>query len=817
MTTWLGTLAKDLRHGVRLLGKTPGFTFVAVLMLGLGVGANTAVFSLVFAVLLRPFPFKDPGRLTMIWEQIPKRGVNRVRLCAANFSDIESQADVFDHIAAMTGGAFTLSSDGNAEQVFGARVSPWFFEILGVAPELGRPIAPQDSEAQAADAVVISHELWQRRFNSNPAMLGKVIQIEDHPYNVIGIMPPGFHGLFHDHDLWIPLRLTPEAWNNRRSHYLTVFGRLRRGIEPGQAKAEIDTIAARLERANPDTNKGRSLRIVSMLDDLVGGLRAQLLIITAAVCLVLLVACVNVANLLVARAVARQREISIRAALGASRSRVLQQLMTEALLLASLGAVAGLGVAKATLRLLALAIPATLDVSVPGLDRVAINGPVLVFTLLTTVIVSVLFGLVPALHIMRSSAGGGLRGRGAGGALDLRGRYARKALLAIEVAFSLLLVIGAGLLLRSFRNLMEVDLGFNSERVLTASVLLSDKRYKTDSQQIRFFEDVLQQLRSAPGVASAAAIDYLPLSGGSVTRRLLIEGRPRFAAGEEPAVDRRIVTIDYFKTLGIPIRSGRVFEPADTAKSPMVVVINEAMRRQYWNNESPIGGRIHLGVQGNLDSSPVFEIVGVVGDVRETGPKQNAVPEAYVPLSQQASAVMALVVRSAGFDPRRLSSSVRESVAAFDKRQALMSVAPMTEVVSDSFWQPRLNTTIIAAFAVLALALAVSGIYGVTAQITSQRNAEIGIRMALGARRTEILRLVLWDGLSPVAAGIFLGLLASFAVSRLISSQLYGVRAGDTVTLLGALALIIASALIATLRPAWQAARVDPLVALRYE
>ncbi len=806
MMDGIGRLTQDLRFAVRGLRKSPGFAAVAILVLALGTGANTAIFSIFHAVLLRPLPFHDPDRVMLVTEKIPSRGVNRSDLCAANFYDLQQRNQSFVAMAILSGRSFTLTGEAAAERISGALVSPSFFNVFRVSPARGRGFRPEDDDAGAPSVAVLSYELWQRRFAGDVGILGKNISLNGRPHQIVGVIPRGFQALSRDHEIWVPMQLAPAERSDRTSHYLLAVGRLKAGVTPQHAQADLDAIASSLEREYPKANTGRGLRAAPLREELVGETRPILTLLMGAVSLVLLAACMNVANLLLARALSRKKEIGIRLALGAGVRRLLQQLLIEGLLLAVLGIGVGLLVAFLALRALTSLAPA--GSLLAGLENVPVDGPVLFMQAATAALISAFFACMPAWQLFRgtpvalsersatAAGGGGYRVRG--------------VLLAVEVAFSLVLVLGAGLVLRSFTNLMRVEPGFQPERILTVQLQMPP-------QQTAFFRRVEEQVRAIPGVENVAAIEYLPLSGSGVTRRMLVDGRPRPEPGNEPIVQRHIVTTDYFRAMGIPLRSSRAFRDVDMQAQRLTVVINEAMARRYWQNQNPVGQYLKLGTQATVASAPLREVVGVVGDVRHSGLRLDAKDEVYVPLGQDDWPVMNLIVRTATANPAALIPELKKAVWALDKNQPLPNMKLMTKIVADSVWQPRLNAVVLTAFAAVSLVLALAGIYGLTTRIVGDRTPEIGVRMAMGASPLSVLLLILRQGFIPVLIGGITGLALAGAGGRLVATQLYGVTPADPITLTASVTLIICSAFLAMAHPALRAARVDPMTALRHE
>jgi putative ABC transport system permease protein len=802
-SNWIEALWRDLHLAARGLRKSPSFALVAIMVLALGTGANTAVFSIVRAILLRPLPFHDPDQVMLLYETIPKRGVNRSNLSAANFFDLQQRSRSFTGTALMSGRGFAVTGDASPEQVSGALVSSSFFSVLGVSPARGRSFRAEDEDPGAPGAVMLSDRLWQRRFGRDVDVLGKTIFLDGRAHQIVGVMPEGFQGVFRNHELWVPIQLTSAARNDRTSHSLLAVGRLTAGVSLLQAQADLDAIGNSLAREYPAANTGRGLRVASSRDELVGDTKPVLLMLMSAVSLVLLVACVNVANLFLARALARRKEIAIRRALGAGSLRLLQQLFTEGFLLALIGVGAGLLAARTMMGALSRLIPA--ESALPGLDQVIIDGPVLLVVVATGALVTVLLGCVSAGQVLKKSPGISSE-RAATGGTGLQ--RLRKSLLATQVAFSLILLLGAGLLLRSFTKLMDVDPGFHAEGLLTAQLQMPP-------QQVVFFRQVQEHVRAIPGVEGVAAIEALPLSGSGITRRMLVDGRPRPEPGGEAIVERHLVTPDYFRTMGIPLQGGRTFLDADMNREHLVVVINQTMARRYWPNVSPIGQSLRLGTQATVANAPLREIVGVAGDVRHGALQADLRDQVYVPLGQDDWPVMQLVIRSARIDPVGLIPEVKSAVWAVDPNQTLPNLEPMSTIVADSVWQPRLNTFVLTVFAAVTLALALAGIYGLMVRIVGDRIAEIGIRMAMGATPGTVLLLVLRQGFLPVFVGAAVGMALALASGRFVATQLYGVTQADPLTFGTGALIIVGAAFLAMVGPALRATRIDPVIALR--
>jgi predicted permease len=804
----LETLWQDLRYGVRALRKQSGFTAVVVLTLAIGIGANSTIFSFANGVLLRPLPYAQPERLVLLDETAPKRGVQSLGVSFPNFLDWRAQNQVFEDIAAYSSGSYTLVDGGEPEQVRGARVSGGLFEILDVSPALGRTISREEDRPGSETVVILGHGLWQGRFGADAGIVGRTISLNNRPHTVVGVMPPGFR--FPEvADLWVPLALDTQRWT-RTDHGLGAIARLKPGVTLEQAGAEMVAIARRIEEQNPVTNEGLSVSVSDMRAGLVSDYRQALLILLGVVGFVLLIACVNVANLLLARASARQQEVSIRVALGASRWRIFRQLMTESLVLSTAGGALGLVLAVWGLKLLLTAVP----VELPFWMRFDLDGRVLGFTVAVTLLTGIVFGAAPALQASKIDLNKTLKegGRSAAGGAGLR--RLRSLLVVGEVALALILLVGAGLMMRSFLRLQRVDVGLDPTNVLTATVPLPQAKYREPERQSAFFQQLVERVGHLPGVRAAGAVSNLPLDGSRWGRSLTVEGRPVLAVGEAPMINHCVVTPGYFSALGIPVLTGRDIAEADGRDAPRVTVVDERLAREYWPGESALGKRVRFGPPES--NEPWHTVVGVVGDVRHERPDAVTRMSVYVPYQQITVRQMTLAVRTAN-DPAGLAAAVRSQVRELDPAQPLTGVRTMEEVVSRAVWQPRLHTILFGVFAAVALLLAAVGIYGVMSYAVTQRTHEIGIRVALGARNTDVLRLVVGQGMRLVIVGVGLGVVGALGVTRLLESLLFGVSATDPATFAGVAAALSAVALVACYLPARRATRVDPLVALRYE
>jgi putative ABC transport system permease protein len=817
----MGTLWQDLMYGLRMLAKCPGFTLVAVLALALGIGANTALFSVVDAVILRPLPFPAPDRLVAVWSTNQQRGELRTSASYPDFADWRSLNHAFERIAAFHTNDFTLTGTDEPAHILGAVVSADLFRLLGVAPKLGRDFLSEEDDPGKTKVrpVILSYAFWRSRFGSDPQVIEKTVQLDSQSYTIVGVMPGGFQFPLQGKpiDLWTSFLVDEIASDNepitaeRGAHYLSVIARLKPDVRLPQAQAEMDTIASALAHQYPDTDKYRGIALAPELERLVGDVRPALLILFGAVGCVLLIACVNVANLLLARAAARQKEIAIRSTLGAGRLRLVRQLLTECILLAALGGALGLALAWWGSDLLLALSPE----NVPRLSGVHLSGHVLAFTAFASLLTGLVFGLLPALHVSRSDLAESLKESGRGSTESARRSRLRSALVVAETALALVPLVGAGLLIQSLSRLEHVKPGFDPHNVLTFNLGLPDARYSY-SQQAAFFEQLLPRIRALPGVRSASAVSPLPLSGDDFRVTFEIEGRP-VAKSDQPATNYREAAAGYFQTMHIPLLEGRDFSDQDNLKSPPVIIVNQTFAKQFFPGEDPIGKHIKPGLSSIPGTHAVMrEIVGVVGDVKHRSLNREAGPEVYEPESQMPFETLTLVVRTEG-DPRGLIGAVREQVKALDKDLPIYDVKLMEEYLSTSVAQPRFNTMLLAIFAGVALVLAAVGLYGVMSYSVVQRTHEIGIRMALGAQQKDVLRMIVGQALRLTLVGTALGLAGAWAATRLMSGLLFGVKSSDPITYAGVALLLSAVALLACYVPAYRAMRVDPMVALRYE
>jgi predicted permease len=800
---------QDLRYGARKLLKSPGFALVAVMTLALGVGANTAIFSVVNAVLLRPLPFPEPERLVRVFGTAARRNSFSRPHSYLNFKDLRAQNQTFEAMAAYTGSSSALSGAEAPEQITGVVASGDIFRVLGTKPLLGRLLEPGDERPGGSNAVVISHGLWQRRFGGDPRIVGRVIKLDGREREVVGVTPADFVFEFVTGaaDFWMPIDPSESAYQHRGAIFLEAIGRLKPGVSLGQAGADLGVVATRLEQQYQDSNAGIGVRLAPAQEELVGDVRPTLLVLLGAVGFVLLIACANVANLLLARAAGRSREIAVRSALGAWRARIVRQLLTESLLLSFAGGGLGLLFALWGVKILSAFVPE----DVPRFGETSIDLRVLGFTLAASVLTGFLFGLAPALQSSRFDLNEALKEGGRGGT-DGRGRKRVRSLLIVsEVALSLVLLVGAGLLIKSFVKLRNTDPGFDPGNTLTASVSLAPVRYDTDEKVADFCRLLVERVRALPGVESVGAVTPLPLSENNFSFSFSVMGQPPLPPGQGQSASARFVTPDYFRAQRIPLRAGRAFTEADKAGAPAVIIINEAFARRYLPGVEPLGQRLHLGLN-NIEG----EIVGVVGDIRAASLATPAAPEYYVPEAVAGFTDMTLVVRAAG-DPASLTPALRQVVSEMDKDQPLYDVRTMDSLVAHSVARQRFSMALIGVFAALAMLLAAVGIFSVMSFLVAQRTHEIGLRIALGARPRDILSMVVRQGASLTAAGIGIGIVAAFALTRLMTGLLYEVSATDPLVY-GVITLLLAAvALLACYVPARRATKVDPLIALRYE
>ena len=810
-TNIFADLWQDLRFGLRTLAKNRTFTCIAVIALALGIGANSAIFSVVDAVLLRPLPFKKPEQLVMIWENAAHLGFPNNTPSPANFLDWQKQANAFTGMAAMVERSFNLTGLSEPERLDGRRVSANLFDLLGVRAVLGRTFVPDD-DRPGAHVVLLSYSLWQRRFGSDPSVIGRALTLNGESYTVIGIMPrfvqlPGFAN--RNDQLWVPIAFPPEEAAQRGNHFLEVIARMKPDIALKQAQAEMETIAARLAQQYPAYNTRIGALVVPLHEQVVGDIKPALLILLGAVGFVLLIACANVANLLLARAAVRQKEIALRLALGASRSRLTRQFLTESVLLAMFGAGLGLLLAVGGIRILKTFIPATLA----QVQTINIDARVLIFTALVAVVTGIGFGLAPALQASHLNLNDTLKegGRDAGG--GSKGNRLRGLLVIGEVAVSFVLLIGAGLLINSFFHLRNLEPGFRADHLLTMKVDLSEVKYPDRERRAVFFDEVIRRVRTLPGVQSAAVAGNLPLTYNGDSMNISVEGVPDPPPDQRSDVIFRAIGPGYVGTMGIPIIRGRDFTDQDKADSKDVVVISEKTAQHFWPGQDPIGRRVKPG--SSTSNTPWREVIGIVKDVRQNDFIAAPKMQMYFTYRQLKDlAPNALVVRTS-IEPLSLAASVRDAIWSVDKDQTVADIDTMEHIVAEAVARQRFSMLLLGLFATLALLLASVGIYGVMSYSVAQRTHEIGIRIALGARRGDVLQMTIKQGLKLVGAGMILGLAAAFLLTRLLESLLFGISATDPITFLSISLVLLAVAILASYVPALRATKVDPIIALR--
>ena len=802
-------LRRDLRYGARMLGKNPGFTLAAVLTLALGIGANTAIFTVTSALLLRPFPYRDAQQLLSVDAKDESTDYGGTLL---RYELLRDHSRSFQAVAVWTNDNFNLTGRGQPVQVPIARVSPNFFSMLGVAPELGRSFTEEEGRPEGKFVVMLSNAFWHSRFGGDPNMVGQTVTLDGTPHTVVGVLPAGLQFPFVGQaDIWTPryfeLTLMPAVRLRMGVGYLSILARLRPGATLGRAQAELDVLNRAYRQQNPaapDAGSGVVMKAEPLRNLVVAGVRGKLLMLSAAVALVLLIACANVASLLLSRALGRRREIAVRTALGASRGTLVRQLLTESMLLALMAGGLGICLSWLSTRGLLAWGAGQLPQGIP----IALDGGVLLFTLLISLVTGLLFGMFPALQLSRADLHTTLREEGRSSTAGHSRAQATSLLVIGQVALSLLLLIGAGLLLRSFGRLLQTDPGFDASRVLTMNVSLPTVKYAKPEQQIAFFDEMLRRVSALPGVRSAAISAAQPLTYKRVTP-VLPEGQANVPLAQRPFVDIEAVSPQWFETLRVPLRAGRFFTPADNAQAPKVVIVNHTFARRFWPGQNPLGKHITIG----RGKDPA-EVVGVSADVKNRGLAQEPQPQLYLPFPQLPWGNMYLLVRTA-VPPLSMAAAVRAQIAAVDPDQPVTDVQTAAELMDSSRAQPRFTMLLLGAFSGAALALAVIGIYGVLAYSVAQRRHELGIRVALGAERADILRLVVRQGLMLALAGVGIGLIAALLLTRLMTSLLYRVGAYDLATFALAPLVFLAIALIASYLPALRATRIDPMEALR--
>jgi predicted permease len=806
-----GDLRQDLRYGARMLMKNRGFTIVAVVALALGIGANSAIFSVVNTVLLRPLPYKDPARLVMVFEDDSRHGYPRDTPAPANYIDWRDQNKVFEGMAAMTELSMNLTGEGEPERLDGQRVSASFFPMMGVEPQLGRWFSPEEDQPGANHSVILSHALWQRRFGANASVVGKTITLNGYSFEVVGVMPASFQFPTREDQFWIPIAFSQREAVRRGSHFLQVVARLKPGVTTQQAQVEMSAIAARLAQQYPADNTDLGAAVVPLHEQLVGKIKPALLILLGAVGFVLLVACANVANLLLARAAVRQREIATRVALGASRLRLIRQFLTESVLLSAIGGAVGLLLAVWGVRLLKAFIPANISQA----TEITVDVKVLFFTLLVSLLTGLIFGLAPATQATKFNLNETLKDGGRDAAAGSRGSRIRGALVVAEVALSLVLLIGAGLLINSFLRLRHVDPGFHVDHLLTMNVVLPQQKYPDQAHRAAFYTELIRRVEALPGVTSAAVSSQIPLTSQGDSVGVVFEGRPDPAPGQENIVATRIVSPRYFQTMGIQLLRGRQFGEQDRADAPAAAIISDTMARRYFPNDDPVGKRLSPGKPESPDDW--ITIVGVVNDVRQFELDAEPKPQMYLTYEQAGFFAPRHLVVGTSIEPRSLAATVRGAVWEIDRDQPVSDISTMEDVLSESIARQRFSMILLAVFAAVGLILAAVGLYGVMSYSVAQRKHEIGIRMALGAQGSDVLKLVVVQGLKLVGIGVAVGLVAALILTRVMSSLLYGVSSTDPTTFVIISLVLVGAGVLASYIPARRATKVDPIIALRYE
>lgn len=802
------TILNDLRHGTRILLRAPGFTAVAVVALAIGIGANTAIFSVVNTLLIQRLPYGEPDRLAVVWEHnIPRDRKDNV-VSPGNFIHWREMNRVFEDIAAVgLTRNLTMTGHGDPVELPFQYVTAGFFPVIGVQPALGRAFSPEEDRPRSRVAI-ISDRLWRTRLQADPAVLTKGVTLQGETYTVVGVMPPGFSFLDKTVDLWLPVGFPAEA-RTPRGRWLMTVGKLKPGVTMDQAQRDMTRVASELATMFPNFNIGWTARVVPLREQLTGDVRSALYVMLGAVAFVLLIACANVANLLLARATSRQRELAVRSALGAGRWRLVRQLLAESIVLAAAGGVAGLALAWWALLLLRVVVAERLPVQ--RLEVVGIDGAVLAFTAGATLLSGIFFGLIPAFTAAGATLNDSLKEGGRTGS-SARGKRATSAFVIVEIALALVLLVGAGLLVRSFARLMEVDAGFDTDRTVTMRVSLPQSRYARPEERVQFFQRLLERIEQVPDVQSAGAVSFLPLTGLGAATRYAVLGEPDSAPGQEPVTDVRVITKDYFKTMGIHLVRGRLFDERQPSEAMNKVIVNETLARRHWPNGNPIGKRIRISWAPDTED----EIVGVVGDVLHAGLDAEVRAMTYWPFARNAYGSMTLTVRTAG-EPGRVVSTIRGILRGEDTDLALADIKTMDEVVSRSVAQRRLMMVMLGIFAGAALLLAAVGIYGVIAYSVTQRTQEIGIRLALGAARSDVLRMIVGQALGLAVVGVVVGVAGAVFLTKLMADLLFGVEPFDPLTFVVVAAGLTLVALLASYLPGRRATRVDPVIALRAE
>ena len=806
----MDSLLRDLVLSARSFLKQPGFTLIAVLTLALGIAANTTIFSTLDALILHPFSFPNQERLLVLWEQNLAVGTRRGSVAPGNFTDWREQTRACEQIVAIDQMSFDLGG-ANPERFPGYGVTHGFFDVLAVKAAKGRTFLPEESEPGRDQVVVLKHSFWQRHLNGDPNIVGKTITLNRKAFTVVGVMPADFNYPYNSGEMWTPLVFDKDEQHNRVNHYLRVIALLKPGATLAQAQAELQEIAKRNQQQFPETNSGRGVSVVTLTDDAVRGARTGVPVLMGAVVFVLLIACANVANLLLVRAASRQREVAVRLALGASRARLLRQALTESVLLSLMGGALGLVVSVWAIEALANGIPEGFSKFIPGWSHLGINLNVLGFTFIVSLLAGCVAGLAPMWFSMRTNLNEALKAGGRSDSGKGGHRRVRSVLVVAEVALSLVLLIGAGLMVRSFVELVNADLGIRPEQVLAMEVSLPGDSYEDNTKQLGFYEQLIGRVETLPGVIKTGAIDIVPFSSSDNSNNFQIVGQAPFRKGEEPFVGVRVATPGYFDAIGTALRQGRMFGSQDDTRAGGVILVNETFAKKYLPGQQPIGQRLQLG-----ERKEIHEIIGVVADVKNDDFDEIVDPTSYLPYSQNARRTMNLVIRGT-VDPTQLVPAVRSEVRALDSTLPVSNAKTVTQMIDERMSPKRLMTYILGVFALSALLLASIGIYGVMSYAVTQRTQEIGIRMALGARAADVLKLVMKNGMGLALVGVGIGLVGAFALTRLLANLLFQVAPTDKFTFIAVATSLTVVALLACYIPARRATKVDPLVALRDE
>jgi predicted permease len=806
---------QDVRYSMRMIAKAPGFAVIVILTLALGIGANTAIFSVVNAVLLAPLPYNQPDKLVMVWSKNDSKGYQTSPASGGDYGEWKSQNSVFDGMAASSDRLYTLTGAGEPEDVVGYKFSADYFRLLGTRPELGRTFLDEEDRAGGPDVVVLGNAIWRRTFHGDPNIVGKSITLTGKAFTVVGVMPASFRypSLV---ELWTPLNLPASFLSNYDETPLRVLARLKPGVTLKQAQSQMDALQQRIAQEHPQSDAGNGVNLIPLREQIAGDVKMPLLILLGAVGFVLLITCANIGSLMLARAAGRRKEIAIRTALGASRARLIRQFLTESLLLSLAGGALGLLFASGTTSFLLAIFPNNIaNLNIPQVTSISTDARVFSFTLLAALLTGVLFGLAPVLGLKAASSGVGLKETSRSTTASSAESRFRGLLVISEFALALVLLIGAGLLITSFRNLLRGNLGFDADHILSAQLFLSTAEYPPDKpeKRVEFVNDAMQRIRQLPGVESVGAAGFMPLSGFWGEADFTVQGQPEPAPGQKPSAKSDLVTPDYFRAMGIPLLKGRAFTEQDRMGAAQVVIINETLARKEFGSQNPIGRQLNFGDSKKAD---LWEVVGVVNDIHDFGLEEKVRGNVFRPFAQVTLPVVAFVVRTSG-RPSSLTSGVEQAIWLVEKDQPIYKIIGVDQLADESLGLRRVSSILLGAFSALALLLASLGIYGVTAFSVAQRTHEIGVRMALGAQPDSVLKMVMGYGMRIVVVGIAIGLAGAFALARLVASLLYGVKPTDVMTFIFTSLLLAFIALVACYIPARRAMRVDPMVALRHE